>query len=113
MSREDPDHPILAQPWRYTITGLHYERPEDGSEPFLDLTLERGPERRKLRFLGPQELQIEKGFPHAPGLVILDVSARGLDRLTVRVDDYEASSGGIRFWARSVHEVARGGASAA
>lgn len=113
MTREDPDHPILAQPWRYTIKGLHYEIPDDGSEPFLDLTLELGAERRKLRFLSPRELEIEKGFPHAPGLVILDVSARGLDRLGVRVDDYEASWGGISFWARSVHELAEGGPSVA
>ena len=36
------------------------------------------------------------------GLVISDVRGRKLDRLGVRVDDFEASPGAVRFWARHV-----------
>jgi hypothetical protein len=39
------------------------------------------------------------------GLVIYDIRARGLDRLTVEVDDFEASDGKVRFVARAVEEL--------
>src|SRR5512143_3401839 len=101
---EDPHHPILDRPWTWTIVGLHFEIPVDGSEPFLDLQLQRAGEHRHLRFWSPQDLELNRGFPSAEGLVILDVSKRGLDRLNIHVDDFE-QFGGIRFWARTVQDV--------
>jgi hypothetical protein len=107
-SREqDPDHPILPRAWEFEIVGLRLERsPIDETEPFLDLTVIRGTERRTLRFWSPADLEIERGGPAMTGgLVILDIRGRGLDRLGVRVDDFEASRGSVRFVARSVEEV--------
>jgi len=106
MSSEDPDHPVLPDAWRYEIVGLRLElRPEDNAEPFLDLTVELDGQRRTLRFFSPQSFEIEKGGPVSGGLKILDVGHRQLDGLRVRVDDYEASSGSLRFWARDVAPI--------
>ena len=106
-SAEGTDHPILAQAWRYRIVSLVLElEPLDGGEPYLDLVLRYREDRRRLRFWSPQDLEIERGGPrHTHGLEILDVRDRGLDRLGVRVDDFEASSGSVRFWARAVEDL--------
>jgi len=103
--REDPDHPILDRPWTWQIVSLQFQVAQDGAESFIDLELRRAAEHRRLRFWSPQDLQVEKGFPAAPGLVILDVTRRGLDRLNVHVDDFEGGPGGIRFWARTVQDI--------
>jgi hypothetical protein len=106
MSSEDRDHPVLPDAWRYQIVGLHLElKPESEAEPFLDLTLELDGSRHVLRFFGPQSLEIEEGGPASGGLKILDVSGRQLNGLRVRVDDDEASSGSLRFWARDVAPI--------
>ncbi|HEY2378060.1 MAG TPA: hypothetical protein VGH98_18945 [Gemmatimonadaceae bacterium] len=103
MSSDDPDHPVLSDAWRYEIVGLRLElKPENSAEPFLDLTVDLDGSRRTLRFFSPQSIEIEEGGPVSGGLKILDVSERQLDRLGVRVDDYEGRSGSLRFWARDV-----------
>jgi hypothetical protein len=104
---EDPEHPIVARAWEFEIVGLRLDKaPVDESEPFLDLTLVRGEERRILRFWSPADLEIERGGPvMTHGLMILDIRARGLDRLGVRVDDFEGCRGSVRFVARAVEEV--------
>ena len=105
MSLTDRDHPVLPDAWRYDIVALRLElKPENGAEPFLDLTLDLDGNRLTLRFFSPQSIEIEEGDPVSGGLKILDVSARQLDGLRVRVDDYEGSSGSLRFWARDVAE---------
>ena len=105
-SSEDRDHPILPDAWRYEIVGLHLElAPEDESEPFLDLALRRDGERLRLRFFSPQSIEIETGGPVSGGLKILDVSGRQLSGLGVRVDDFEARTGSLRFWARDVAPI--------
>ena len=102
---EDPPHPIIARPWEYEVVGLNFQQ-SDGPEPYLELTLQKGDVIRHLRFLSPQSLEIEEGFPmRTGGLYIADVSARGLDRITIRVDDFEASPGALRFWARTVIDL--------
>jgi len=104
--KPDPQHPIIERPYEYAIADLRYHMGLDGSEPFLDLILVRGGTTRRLRFLSPQNLQIEHGFP-APtsGMVILNVRGRQLDRLGVQVADWEASHGGITFYARDVIDL--------
>ena len=99
----DPDHPIVERPWQYAIGALHYHVGSDGSEPYLDLDLERDGAVRRLRFWSPVQLAIEAGFP-APthGMVILDVSQRRLEGLKVWVTDFENTPGKISFWARQV-----------
>lgn len=103
MSSEDPKHAVLPDAWRYEIVGLQLELdPENGQEPFLDLTLRLDGTRLTLRFFSPQNIEIEEGGPVSGGFTILDVSHRQLDGLSVRVDDYEARRGSLRFWARDV-----------
>lgn len=104
---QDPDHPILERSWEYQIFRLNFWQSEHGeSESFIDLTLKKGNTLRHFRFFGPQELEIENGFPaNTGGFCILDVSQRGLEGLRVRVDDFEADWGVVRFWARSVVEI--------
>jgi len=106
MSSEDRDHPVLPDAWRYEIVGLRLElKPQDEAEPFIDLTLELSGERRTLRFYSPRSIEIEKGGPVSGGLKILDVAGRQLDGIRVHVDDYEARSGSLRFWARDVAPI--------
>ncbi|KAA3614327.1 MAG: hypothetical protein DWQ01_01085 [Planctomycetota bacterium] len=94
-SFEDPLHPILDRPWEYAIAALYFHAGLDGQEPYFELTLVRnGSQERKeycLRFLSPQDLEIERGcFPNPTGgMVILDVRDRQLDGLGVRVCDVE------------------------
>jgi len=101
--KPDPQHPIIDRPFEYDVGALHYHVGLDGSEPYIDLDLYRGAVVRRLRFWSPQDLEIEKSFPGPTrGMEILDVRARGLDRLAVRVSDFEGSWGKITFWAREV-----------
>src|SRR6476646_10186057 len=103
----DPEHPILPGACEYEIIGLRLERePPDGIEPFLDLTLRRGQQRRVFRFWSPQNLEVERGGPRMThGLVIYDIRARGWDRLDVEVADFENTEGGVSFFARAVEEL--------
>jgi hypothetical protein len=101
----DPDHAIIERPFEYTIVEFSYIRPLDGSEPFVDLGLFKGGVLRRLRFFDPREIRITEGFPNSSGLAILDVSSRQMDRLRVRVINFEASDGCPEFWARDVVEL--------
>jgi hypothetical protein len=109
---QDPDHAILPDAWKWEIVGLRVELdPLDEVESYLDLTLRLGHDRQILRFWSPRDLCIEAGGPRMThGLMILDVSARSLEGIGVRVDDFEASSGSVRFIARCVvrHDAVAG-----
>jgi hypothetical protein len=107
LRERDPNHPILDRAWSYEIVGLRLEKePLDGGEPFLDLALRSGRERRVLRFWSPADLEIEKGGPTMTGgLAILDVRARGLEQIAVMVTDFEAGNGSVRFVARTVDDI--------
>ncbi len=103
LAPTDKDHSILPDAWRYEIVGVNIQlAPSDGTEPFLDLTVRRGQDRRTLRFFSPRSIEIEEGGPVSGGLKIVDVSSRQLDGVGVRVDDFEAAPGSLRFWARHV-----------
>jgi hypothetical protein len=103
----DPDHPIIDRPFEYQIIEFCYHNdPDDSQNAFLDLTLRSGSTVRRLRFLQPQDLEIEKGFPRPTrGMCILDVRHRQLDSVTVRVADFESSWGRVTFWAREVRDL--------
>ena len=105
--QKDPDHPIIESPWLYSIAEFHYHVGIDGTEPFIDLILERDSVTRRLRFWSPQNLQIEEGCFPAPtgGMEIFDVSNRQLDGLRVRVTDFENTRGSITFWAREAVDL--------
>jgi len=102
----DPDHPILPRSWEWEIIGLNLQlEPGERGEAFLDLMLKRGEERRLFRFWSPQDLEIERGGPRkTAGFKILDISSRGLERLGVKVTDFEGSWGQVHFLARTVED---------
>ena len=105
--KEYPYHPILDRSWEYEVFTLSYHQSPLGEfEPFLDLTLKKEDIYRCFRFHGPQELEIEKGFPaKAGGFCIFDVSSTATDGLGVYVDDLKGGSGALRFRARDVVEI--------
>jgi hypothetical protein len=107
----DPDHPIIDSPFEYEIIEFCYHNdPNESKNAYLDLTLRRGITVRRLRFLQPQDLEIEKGFPRPTrGMCILDVRHRQLNGVNVRVADFEASWGKLTFWAREVLDLDREG----
>ncbi len=75
----------------------------DNSKSYIDLHLKKEGEIIQLRFWGPQDLEIEKGFPQATGgLFIEDVRSRALESLGVYVGDFEGSQGSVTFWAARV-----------
>lgn len=103
---EDPPHPIIDRPDEYRICAMRYEMNWDDGEPFLDLELRRGDIVRRLRFWSPRDLEIEKWFPvPTGGMEILDVRARQMEGIGVRVGDFEESPGAITFWARDVADL--------
>ena len=103
---KDPDHPIVEAPWTYEIADLRFHKSTgDPDESWLDLTLQKGDVVRRLRFLKPQSIQIEDGFPNCPGLCILDISSRQLDDITVEVGGFEAGGGALKFWAADVIDL--------
>lgn len=63
MRDPEPYHSIIERPSEYEIIELTYRRPLDGSEPYVDLELMEGDRLRRLRFFGPQDIQISQGFP--------------------------------------------------
>lgn len=103
----DPDHPIIERPFEYEIVVFCYHHdPDDSRNSYLDMALQRGTTVRRLRFLQPQDLEIEKGFPRPTrGMCILDVRHRHMDGMNVRVADFEASWGKVTFWAREVLDL--------
>ncbi|MEM6673314.1 MAG: hypothetical protein AAF726_10760 [Planctomycetota bacterium] len=107
MQYDDPIHPIIDRPHEYWIKELHYHMGLDGSEPYVDLELQKDSLVRRLRFWSPQQFVIEDGhFPHpTSGMVIYDVRKRHLGDLNVWVSDCEASHGSITFWARDVIDL--------
>lgn len=102
----DPRHPVIDRPCDFEIGEFRYHVGLDGSEPHIDLSLQRGTVVRRLRFWSPQDLKIEEGFPkRTGGLAIMDVRGRQLDGVGVWVTDFEASLGTMSFWARSVVDL--------
>ncbi len=102
-----PIHPIIDRPHEYDILrfDLHND-PLDCRNTYLDLTLRRQHVVRRLRFLRPQRIVIEEGFPASTrGMVILDIRDRQWDDLRVEVTDFEASHGKLTFVAADVIDL--------
>ncbi|MBJ7537214.1 hypothetical protein I8J31_05920 [Marinomonas sp. C1424] len=100
-------HPIVESPHLYDIDCFSYKFVEkDNSKSYIDLHLKKDSEVVCLRFWGPQDLEIEKGFPWATGgMFIEDIKSHGLESLGIYVGDFEASNGSITFWAKSVERL--------
>ena len=105
---KNKDHPIIQPPQSFDVVDFHYHRSLDDPDAcWIDLVLQKEDETRRLRFMKPQDISIEKGFPDTEGLFIADVSERGLEGLKVHVGDYGCGGGGIEFWAADVYDLDR------
>ena len=104
---EEPDHSIIEHPYQYQIVEMVYHVDlKDRLNSYIDLTLVKDSTIRHLRFWGPQNLQIEEGFPRPThGMKILDIRKRQWENLGVAVLDFEASHGAITFWAKDVIDL--------
>lgn len=101
-----PDHPVLAEPWKYELMELLFRRsPSDARENTLQLTLTKSGETVRLLFQGVQGFQIDEGFPSTSGLMILDISENKWEGLSVEVSTFENAGGVPRFYARSVERL--------
>ena len=101
--KSSPDHAVLAEPWTYTLEELRYAAPEDYADSFIELTLRKGEDLRRLRFSKPQSIEVDAGFDARSylGLQILDVSTNQMDGVTVEVSCFEGTPG-MHFYARDV-----------
>jgi len=105
-SEDDPIHPILENSFLWDLVEFSYHRDAfDRSQSFIDLVLARDSVKRRLRFFAPQEVELTRGIPNASGLLILDVSARQMEGLGVRVTSFEPDWCVPTFWASHVVEV--------
>lgn len=103
----DPEHSILADAWQWELVEFAYRRdPTSRWESYIDMVFARDGKQRRLRFIGPQELEISRGLPNSMGMCILDVSSRQLEGLRVRVANFEQFGGAPSFWATQVVEIA-------
>jgi hypothetical protein len=104
-----PIHPIIERPHEFVVVRFDYHNdPNDWRNSYIDLTLRRQDKIRRLRFLRPQSLKIEEGFPGPThGMIILDIRDRHWDGLNVEVADFEASRGRILFYAQDVVDLER------
>lgn len=104
---DSPIHPILDRAHEFEIVRFDLNRDvDDPRNDFLDLTLRREKDVRRLRFIRPRSIKIEEGFP-APtgGMVILDIRHRQWEDVTVKVADFEASNGAVTFYAADVIDL--------
>jgi hypothetical protein len=102
----DPDHPVLADPFRWDLLEFAYRRDlTDWRESYIDMTFERGGIVKRLRFYAPRDLELSRGLPNASGMCILDVSGRQLEGVGVRVSNFEQSYGAPCFWAARVVDL--------
>ncbi len=102
-----PIHPIIDSPHNYEIIrfDLHND-PLDYRNTYLDLTLQQQQTIRRLRFLRPQRIVIDEGFPAAThGMIILDIRDRQWEDLRVEVADFEGNHGSVTFVAADVVDL--------
>ena len=102
---EEPDHPILPRPWTYDLVQVDWRSTPAIAEGWLDLKFQKGAEQRRLRFLAPTEVQVDRGFMGQPtGLRIVDIRSRGWDRVGIEVLNFEQDPG-ITFFAADVVDL--------
>ncbi len=103
----EPDHEVLQRPWEYEIVWFSYSHDVTNRDnSFIDMTLRKEDEVRRLRFFRPQGLRIQEGFPNRTGgFFIGDLRGRQWEDLGVEVGDCEDCGGGVYFFAKSVVEL--------
>ena len=102
---EEPQHPILARPWTYDLIRIDWRPSPRVEDAFIDLTLQKAETIRRLRFVSPTSVQVEKGFcGQCSGLMIQDIRNRGWDRIRIEVSNFEQDPG-ITFFAADVIDL--------
>ena len=102
----DPFHPILPDPWFWELVEFSYRRDlNDRQKSYIDMVFKRAGAERRLRFIAPRDVELSRGELSSSGICILDVSARQMVGLRVRVATFEMSYGTPSFWAAEVVDV--------
>ena len=103
---EDKIHSIITRPHEYEATYFGYKiEKENTKNSYIDIHLKKGNEVRKLRFLQPTQVEIEKGFNgNICGMEILDIRKRQLEGIGIEVRNFEQDAE-ITFLAREVEEL--------
>jgi hypothetical protein len=102
---DEPDHPILSRPWTYHLERIDWRPSPTIAETWIDLTFCKGDERRRLRFIAPTAVEIEKDFRgQCSGLAIRDIRSRGWDGIRIEVVNFEQDPG-ITFFAADVVDL--------
>lgn len=100
---EIKEHPILKKGFEYKIIRFNYQQGNKKIlETYIDITLQKGEEIRRLRFLSPTQLRIDGGFYMSWGFRIVDSSDKFLSQ-KIEVEDFECGS--IYFRARKVIDL--------
>jgi hypothetical protein len=103
----DKAHTILDKPHEYDVVYMEWNiNPYDYKESHLILHLQKGEEIKKLKFIRPTEVEIEKGFNgvNCSGMEIIDIKDRQLDNINIQVRNFEQDAG-ITFMALDVIEI--------
>jgi hypothetical protein len=104
---DDPDHPILDNPFSWELLELTYRRDRRAVwQSHIDMVFEREGETRRLRFYNPRSIEwCPGGVPNSNGMCILDVTRRQMEGISVRVANFEQSHGAPTFWAERVIDL--------
>lgn len=105
MVAEDLEHSILPEAFRYDLERIDWHPSFVPGQCFIDLTFRNDDERRRLRFLDPSQVEVDRGFMgQASGMVIYDISGRGWEGIKIEVANFE-SDPNITFYASDVVDL--------
>jgi hypothetical protein len=101
-----PEHPILQGGTSYAVVGVSPDPDERDPAAFLDVTLRRNDVQRRLRFVRPAQIHVDReALARAPvGLRILAPPHAALDGLRVLAVDSDGM-GHLILWAEDVVEL--------
>lgn len=100
-------HKIIEHPHTYRIIKFCYNSEANNYiEHYIDIWFQKDTIIRKLRFIAPINLEIEKWFPKPTWwLEILDIKDSQLQDITVQVRDFESEHWAINFYSKDVIDI--------
>lgn len=106
LENEPPEHPILQGGTAYAVVAVSPDPDERDPDAFLDVTLRRNELQRRLRFVRPAQVHVDReALARGPvGLRVLAPPHPELDGLRVLAVD--AEGGHLMLWAEDVVELA-------
>ena len=101
----EPLHPILPQSWTYELVRVDWLPSPRIRDTHIDLTFHKEGRFRRLRFVSPSCVQVDRGFcGQCSGLAIHDIRSRGWDGIGIAVVNFEQDPG-ITFFAADVVDL--------